>query len=143
MSRYDTLESNIAGIIKANCPLIEKSAVLIRREMQHQARNVGKAPLVEIECESRNREMMCDLEDLVTADVRIRLSGKQRNSTADLNEAAESIILALKAHPNLNIPDDVGACNDWTAVSSTEQVDELRYLEITLTVRLCVPVAEV
>ena len=143
MSRYDTLESNIAGIIKANCPLIEKSSVLIRREMQHQARNVGNAPLVEIECETRNREMMCDIEDIVSAGVKIKLSGKQRNSTADLNEAAESIILALKNHPNLNIPDDVGACNDWTVDMSTEQVDELRYLEITLTVRLCVPVQEV
>lgn len=143
MSRYDTLETNVARIIRDDptaSALVASDAIFTRREPQHRGRNLGRAPMVEIEVTGRSREMLCDDADLVLADLTITVSSK---TLPLLNDTADAIQAALRRVENLNVPEDVGALNDWTIRTSRSVVGETQRMEIVVAVRLAVPTTEV
>lgn len=141
MNRYDQLEVNLAHIIRSNAgDYVSDDGIFIRREIQHRNRNLSHNPLVEIETVSYDREMLCDDSDMATVQVAIRLSSRADKS--DLNDTADAIVRALKLVENLNEPVDVGAMNDWTHTTARSKIGETLMIEITLSVRLLVPVLE-
>lgn len=133
MSRFDQIEQNIANIV-ATSREIKPEAIFIRREMMHGNRNMGVAPIVEIELEVVNREHFCDIDDIIRCIVSLTISDRISNDELDrkrLNRAMASIVSALYSE-SMNKPVDVGVVSDWTIETSRERVEEVE----TITLRI-------
>lgn len=145
MSKFDQIELNIAHIVR-RCEAVKPEAIFIRREMMHGERNMGNAPIVEIELDVVNREHLCDVDDIVRCVVSIRISDRVSNDELDrlrINRATAKVINALYEVPNINEPVDVGIISDWTVSTTRERADEIERVTVTLNLSMIVSKSEV